>query len=267
LLLDPVRAAVERGVDVRLLLRGRNIGDATRREAQAFTDAGARVVPDRLNHAKGAIADAARGALFSANFVPHLGLLDGVEVGMRLDGTRALAEASRYFDHVMAEADLDFRSDLTADELAAGLYADSFSAGPVDAPLLVSASAANWSTLAAGTDFALYEAESEKQVTIYCERRQWRLLRDGSHWVVGGVSSTGQTILDTLEKLTWLSGLARSAVIRSARATGAVALAAANAGKTASLAQRRQLGPPPALFAPGNQPARAGTTSPPRHSR
>lgn len=99
LLLDPVRAAVDRGVEVRLLLRGRNIDDATRREAATFADAGVPIVPDRLNHAKGVIVDAVRGALFSANFVPHMGLFGGVEVGLRLDDTLALAEASRCFVH------------------------------------------------------------------------------------------------------------------------------------------------------------------------
>lgn len=202
LLLDPVRAAVDRGVDVRLLLRGRNIGDATRQEATAFADAGVNIVPDRLNHAKGAIADATKGALFSANFVPHLGLLHGVEVGMRLDDTPALAEAARYFDHAMSEADLAFHRDLTAAELATGMYADSFSAWPHPAPLAVSARPADWSTLAAGTDFALYEAKSDQQVTIHCERRQWRLIRNDNRWAVDKVSRTNQTTADIVEK--WL---------------------------------------------------------------
>jgi hypothetical protein len=159
-------------------------------------------VPDRLNHAKGVIADATRGALFSANFVPHLGLLHGVEVGMRLDGTPALAEAAHYFDHAMSEADLAFLRDLSTAELATSLYADSFSAWPHPRLLAVLASPADWSALAAGTDFALYEAESDQRMTIYSARRQWRLVRNGKHWAVDKAPRTDQTTEDTLEK--WL---------------------------------------------------------------
>jgi phosphatidylserine/phosphatidylglycerophosphate/cardiolipin synthase-like enzyme len=212
LLLDPVRAAVDRGVDVRLLLRGRNIGDATRREAATFADAGVRIVPDRLNHAKGVIADSARGALFSANFVPHMGLLGGVEVGMRLDGTSALTEASRYFEHAMAEADMDFTRDPTVAELAAGIYADSFTPWPHAAPLVVTASPGNWSALAASTDFALYEAESDRRLTIYCARRRWQFVRKNDHWSMDSVSDAGQATADTLEK--WLGPRYTSTVRR-----------------------------------------------------
>lgn len=202
LLLDPVRAAVDRGVDVRLFLRGRNIGDATRREATTFADAGVRIVPDRLNHAKGVIADAEKGALFSANFVPHMGLLDGVEVGMRLDGTPALTEASRYFEHAMAEADMNFVRDSTVAELAKNMYAESFTTWPHPAPLEVDARPADWAELAASTDFALYEAESPEQLTIHCAHRQWQLVRENDRWSVDSVSRADQTTADTLEK--WL---------------------------------------------------------------
>lgn len=202
LLLDPLRAAVDRGVDVRLLLRGRNIGDATRREAAAFADAGVRIVPDRLNHAKGVIADSSRGALFSANFVPHLGLLGGIEVGMRLDGTTALAEASRYFAHAMTEADLAFVRDATAGELATGIYAESFTTWPHPALLEVAARPADWSALAASMDFALYETESASRMMIHCGRQRWQLDRTGDHWSVDRVSRADQTSAQTLEK--WL---------------------------------------------------------------
>lgn len=212
LLLDPVRAAVDRGVDVRLLLRGRNIGDATRREATAFADAGVRIVPDRLNHAKGVIADAARGALFSANFVPHMGLLSGIEVGMRLDGTPALTEASRYFAHAIAEADMEYVRDPTVAELATGMYAESFTTWPHPTTLAVTAPRVDWSALAASTDFALYEAESAQQLTIHCARRRWQLVRDNDRWSVDSVSGADQTTVDTLEK--WLSPRYKSSVRR-----------------------------------------------------
>jgi hypothetical protein len=47
------RASVFRGVAVRMFLRGRNTGDATRREVTTFADAGVTIVPDRLNHVRG----------------------------------------------------------------------------------------------------------------------------------------------------------------------------------------------------------------------
>ena len=212
LLLDPIRAAVDRGVDVRLLLRGRNIGDATRREATTFADAGVRIVPDRLNHAKGVIADDVRGALFSANFVPHMGLLDGVEVGMRLDDTPALAEASRYFAHAMAEADMDFVRDSTVAELATGMYAESFTTWPYPRPLKVTARPADWAALAANTDFALYEAEAAQQLTIHCAGRQWQLVRKNDRWAMDRVSRADQTTADTLEK--WLEPRYKSTLRR-----------------------------------------------------
>lgn len=212
LLLDPVRAAVDRGVDVRLLLRGRNIGDATRREAATFADAGVRIVPDRLNHAKGVIADATRGALFSANFVPHLGLLDGVEVGMRLDGTPALAEASRYFAHAMSEADLDFVRDPTTAKLGGSMYADSFTAWPHPGPLEVAARPGDWSALADSTDFALYEAESAQVLTIRCAHRTWRLVRKNDRWSLESVSRADQDSSETLEE--WLAPRYKSTIRR-----------------------------------------------------
>lgn len=212
LLLDPVRAAVDRGVDVHLLLRGRNIGDATRREATAFADVGVRIVPDRLNHAKGVIADGTRGALFSANFVPHLGLLGGVEVGMRLDGTSALTEASRYFTHVMTEADMDFVRDASAAELATGAYVESFTAWPHPTLVEVAARPADWLTLVASADFALYEDESTEQLTIHCAGRRWKLVVKHNRLFIDNVSVTGSTTADTLEK--WLQPRYKSSVRR-----------------------------------------------------
>ena len=203
LLLDPVRAAVDRGVNVSLLLRGRNIGDATRREATTFADAGVQIVPDRLNHAKGVIADATRGALFSANFVPHMGLLKGVEVGTRLDNTPALTEASRYFAHAIVEADMDFERDPTAAELANGIYAESFTPWPHPSLLSVTARAADWAALAESADFALYEAESAERLTIHCASRRWQLVRQNDHWEMDSVSRADHTTADTLEK--WLA--------------------------------------------------------------
>lgn len=55
LLYDPVCRAINRGVRVRMLLRGRNNIHAARAEASAFAEAGVEIVPDSLNHAKGVI--------------------------------------------------------------------------------------------------------------------------------------------------------------------------------------------------------------------
>ncbi|MBW4700416.1 MULTISPECIES: phospholipase D-like domain-containing protein [unclassified Micromonospora] len=124
ILFEPIRRAVERGVRVRLLMRGRNHIRAARAEATAFAAAGVEIHADRLTHAKAVIADGRDGALFSANFLTDYGLLGGAEVGMRLDGTAALADADRYFRHVIAEADLEFVRDPTLGRLAESIYAE-----------------------------------------------------------------------------------------------------------------------------------------------
>jgi phosphatidylserine/phosphatidylglycerophosphate/cardiolipin synthase-like enzyme len=202
LLFEPVRDAVRRGVDVRLLLRGRNNGDAARNEAAAFADAGVRVFADRLTHAKGVIADGRRGALFSANFVVHKGLTGGIEVGMRLDGSDAVGEARRYFHHVMTETDLEFvRNPRTAD-LAGSLYADSFTGWPHRATLEVSVRPSDWTALAEQQGVALYETDPAGRLTVHSGRDRWRLSESGGSWTLTRLGGTAVDAAETLED--WL---------------------------------------------------------------
>lgn len=67
----------------------------------------------------------------------------------------------------------------------------------------------DWSALVATTDFALYEAESAERVTIYCERRQWQLVKREDIWFLDSVSKGEQ---DTLEK--WLGPRYKSSTRR-----------------------------------------------------
>jgi phosphatidylserine/phosphatidylglycerophosphate/cardiolipin synthase-like enzyme len=106
LLIGPLRAAIARGVEVRMLLRNRPGADHLS-DARALQDLGVRLFPCSRNHAKGVIADRERGALFSANFDAAHGLTSGIELGVRLDGTPALQEALRFFEHAIAEHDFD----------------------------------------------------------------------------------------------------------------------------------------------------------------
>ena len=108
LLLDPVRAAIARGVKVTLLLRPRRNKPRHLADAAELAQAGAVVYGDTRTHVKAAIADARHGALFSANFDFEHGLTSGVEVGCRLDGTPALAETTRYLRHAIDQATLSY---------------------------------------------------------------------------------------------------------------------------------------------------------------
>lgn len=185
LLLEPVRRAVDRGVRVRVLLRGRNFLPAARVEATALADVGAEIIPDRRNHAKGVIADRERGALFSANFTVPRGLTGGVEMGMRLDGTAALTEAHRYFEHVMAEADMEFVRDPALGELAGTLYAEALTRWPLPDRMLVAVSDGDWESLASGHGVVAYERANENApVTLYSGRRSWMLRREAEGWTL-----------------------------------------------------------------------------------
>lgn len=185
LLLDPVRRAVsERGVRVRLLLRSRNHVAAQRMEAAAFADAGVEIYPDKLIHAKGVIADGRRGALFSANFEAEKGLTGGVEVGMRLDGTSALREALRYFEHAMAEVDMRWVSEPSAGELAASLVVDmkSIARWPLAGTMEIATDGESWTRLAGSARHGgpcLFEQLDDGSIHLFCGSEQWRLAAAG----------------------------------------------------------------------------------------
>jgi len=117
----PVAKAIEKGVQVELLLRAQNRRDRHRRDAGLLHRLGVRVVADDLNHAKAVIADDRAAVLFSANFDADHGLdPGGIEVGARLDSTPALPEMIHYFDHATATATREYiavphRSNYTTD--------------------------------------------------------------------------------------------------------------------------------------------------------
>ncbi|MEV0647435.1 phospholipase D-like domain-containing protein [Phytomonospora sp. NPDC050363] len=110
LILERIGKAVAQGVEVTMLVRANNHRDRHRRDATAFHDLGVRLVADDLNHAKAAVADENRGALFSANFEARHGLIagSGMEIGARLDGTTALAKLTRYLRHAIETATYTF---------------------------------------------------------------------------------------------------------------------------------------------------------------
>ncbi|WP_163507088.1 phospholipase D-like domain-containing protein [Fodinicola acaciae] len=171
LLLDHVRAAVERGVRVRMLLRGSSRFLA---DAGVLADVGVDIYPCLLNHAKGLIADRRRGALFSANYDAVHGIEEGVEAGFRLDGTSALAEALRYFEQAMAERDLDFLRNPHAAALAGRTFASTVSKWPLPATLEVMAEDAAWDALKGVSGPTIFHA-AEGVVLLSRGRRTWRL--------------------------------------------------------------------------------------------
>lgn len=206
LLFEPVRRAVERGVRVRMLLRGRNHADAARAEASAFAETGVEIYPDQLTHAKAAIADGRCGAVFSANFLTYQGLIGGVEVGMRLDETQALAEAARYYEHVMAEADLRFVRNPRLGELARSLYAKALSPWPLPPTIEVVADRPAWERLAEQHGVVLYEQPSAGPVRLYSGRDRWKLEAvEGWRWLeLEARGGKGRRASDVFEA--WLTG-------------------------------------------------------------
>lgn len=150
LLLNPLRSAMAaHNLDVRLLVRSRNNVATHRADTAALAELGVTVYADSRTHAKGVIADGRYGALFSANFDAVHGMFDGVEVGVRLDESPALAEAERFFDHAMAHADMKFVPSPTQDELDRGLGARWKRRWPHGGRLAVRADEATWQRLVA----------------------------------------------------------------------------------------------------------------------
>jgi hypothetical protein len=95
-------------------------------------------------------------------------MFSGVELGTRLDGRPALAEARRYFRHAMEHADLSFVPAPTQRELDQGLGARWRRPWPHGARLTVSAMDADWRRLvdAAVTGPVLWEEDKELQLYV-----------------------------------------------------------------------------------------------------
>jgi phosphatidylserine/phosphatidylglycerophosphate/cardiolipin synthase-like enzyme len=174
LLHDHLRDAVARGVTVRLLMRARS-GQEAGVEAAALSDIGVKLYPCSLNHAKGIVADRVRGALFSANLDARFGLDTNIELGVRLDGTPALAEALRFLEHSMAEHDRDFVRDPDARTLASGWVSPAL---PADETIEVTSSRADWKRLADVRTGPVIFEQNPDRLLIYAEDQSWRLQPD-----------------------------------------------------------------------------------------
>jgi len=208
LLFEPVCRAIERGVRVRMLLRGRNQVRASRIEATAFAEAGVEIYADQLNHAKGVVADGRRGAVFSANFETDHGLTGGIEVGVRLDETAALAEVLRYYEHVMTEADMTFVRDARLGDLAEQLDRNErhLHRWPLPPAIEVVVDDASWKSLAEQNGPALYEQIGDSPITLSSGRDRWLLAPTGGQgWILNRQddSRTQRRAAEVLD--TWLT--------------------------------------------------------------
>jgi phosphatidylserine/phosphatidylglycerophosphate/cardiolipin synthase-like enzyme len=178
LLLEPVSDAIRRGVRVELFVRALNTRDRHRRQAGLFHDLGVHVLADDTNHAKAAVADDARGLLFSANFDADFGLDpgSGMEVGARLDNTLALTELIRYLRHAMNCATRVYVPGPTARQLHDGLDA-SLSPWLMPDELTVECDRETWREFAAATERGpvIWQRKQGKPVALVAETRRLHL--------------------------------------------------------------------------------------------
>jgi phosphatidylserine/phosphatidylglycerophosphate/cardiolipin synthase-like enzyme len=179
LLLDPIRAAVTRGVRVRLLIRPRRDRPRHLAEATELAKSGVEIYGDRRTHVKAAIADGRHGALFSANFDFEHGLTSGVEVGCRLDDTLALGDAARYLRHAIDQANLVYAVRPTHRDLDERLDAEWRVPWPLGKHLYVTAAREEQIALAraAAGSPALFTIRSADELELHIGSRQWRLTR------------------------------------------------------------------------------------------
>lgn len=179
LLLDPVRAAISRGVKVTLLIRPRRNLPRHLAEAAELAQAGAEIYGDTRTHVKAAIADERRGALFSANFDFEHGLTSGVEVGCRLDGTPALADTTRYLRHAIDQATLVYAVRPTHRDLNEHLDAEWRVPWPLGERVEVVAAPEERAAVAhaAQEGPVLFTIKSPGQLDLHGGSRQWRLTR------------------------------------------------------------------------------------------
>jgi phosphatidylserine/phosphatidylglycerophosphate/cardiolipin synthase-like enzyme len=179
LLLDPIRAAVARGVRVKLLVRPRRNLPGHLAEAAELAHSGVEIYGDQRTHVKAAIADDRYGALFSANFDFEHGLTSGVEVGCRLDDTPALGDATRYLRHAIDQANLVYAANPTHQELDERLDAQWRVPWPLgnrldviaarEEQLVLAGAAAEWPVL--------FTIRSADELELHAGSRQWHLAR------------------------------------------------------------------------------------------
>jgi phosphatidylserine/phosphatidylglycerophosphate/cardiolipin synthase-like enzyme len=179
LLLDPVRAAISRGVKVRLLVRPRRNLPRHLAEAAELAQAGAEIYGDTRTHVKAAIADERHGALFSANFDFEHGLTSGVEVGCRLDGTPALTDATRYLRHAIDQSSLAYAVRPTHRDLDERLDAEWRVPWPLGGHLEVAAASGEREafTQAAQEGPVVFTIQSPGQLELHSGSLRWRLTR------------------------------------------------------------------------------------------
>lgn len=179
LLLDPIRTAVRRGISVKLLIRPRRNQPRHLAEAAELAKSGVEIYGDPRTHVKAAIADGRRGALFSANFDFEHGLTSGVEVGCRLDGTPALADATRYLRHATDQANLVYAVKPTHRDLDERLDAEGRVPWPLGKHINVVAAREERTALtqAAGKRPVLFAIRSLDELQLHVGSRQWRLAR------------------------------------------------------------------------------------------
>ncbi len=211
LLHEPLRAALGRGVRVRLLVRSRNFA-ATRAEAAALAELGVEVYGDDKTHAKCAIADGRTGALFSANFDAAHGLYSGVEMGVRLDGEPALTDAVRFFDHCIAHAPQTLEREPTHRRASESLASRTLTRWPWPDQITLTCRAEHWTAFTAAPGpvlFSLREA-SDDHLTLHAAGGKWLLSkprndRPGHLELIDRPSPAEDTaLLDT-----WLAGSRR----------------------------------------------------------
>jgi phosphatidylserine/phosphatidylglycerophosphate/cardiolipin synthase-like enzyme len=181
LLLDPIRAAVARGVRVKLLVRPRRHLPRHLADATELAESGVEIFGDQRTHVKAAIADGRHGALFSANFDFEHGLTSGVEVGCRLDDTSALGDATRYLRHAINQANLAYVVRPTHRELDERLDADWRVPWPLGPRLDVAAAHEERIALAraAAEGPVLFTIRSADELELQAGGRRWRLARRG----------------------------------------------------------------------------------------
>lgn len=178
LLLAPVEKLLKRRKpDVKILIRGRNNVRGHCEDARLLHELGVSVFADHLNHAKGVIADRTIGALFSANFDANHGLTNGVETGMRLDGTTALTDAMNYFEHAVNNASLEFCCDPTQslmDDRLACRWRTPWSL-PVTLPVKCTDAAWNQFVEETQSGPVLYERPSKSKLVLFAGHSSWGL--------------------------------------------------------------------------------------------
>jgi len=144
LLIRPLERAVQRGVTIRMLARRPNHNPRNRESLKVLANLGIEVFGDKRNHAKGAIADGQTGVMFSANFDADRGLTSGIEMGVVLDHTKALADFHQYLNFAMSRASDVFVPQPTHQEMNEKLRLNTVLTWPLQMEVSVAVEARCW---------------------------------------------------------------------------------------------------------------------------